>query len=197
MRKRFILLFSALLCFASAPLKADLVFFIEQIGGPTPIVVGNSAEFGLFLGSTTSGAANTAEEQPLGVDVRATLDTGDGTAGLWSSGTNLQGGAGFDNDSFPTNSAFYVAFWGSPALTFPESDTRHQIASLILNTTGATAGNYTISLSELAALSAAFTEIPSINGGPGTYTLVPIPEPTTVSILALSMMGIMIQRRRR
>ena len=52
----------AMLFLASASVRADLIFLMEQIGGPTPIVVGNTAEFGLFLGSSTFGDDNTPAE---------------------------------------------------------------------------------------------------------------------------------------
>jgi hypothetical protein len=192
-----VLLFCATVLMMAAPsaAKGDLIFLVEQLGGSSPILVGNEAQFGIFLASTTFGATNTTQEQPLGVDVRVTLDTGNGSAGLWSAGANLQGGAGFDPEGFPTNSALYAAFWGNPPLTFPNADTRHQIATLTLNTAGAVAGTYSISLSELSALSAAFTEITSINGGPLQYSIF-IPEPSSAALLGLAVTGVLMRRRR-
>jgi len=196
MRKMLLLIAAVTMLAVPSTSKGDLIFLVEQLGGPTPIFVGNNAQFGIFLASTTSGASNTSQEQPLGVDVRVTLDTGDGSAGLWTAGVNLQaGGDGFDQDLFPTNSAFYVAFWGNPPLTFPDPGTRHQIATLTLSTAGATPGNYSISMSEFSALSAAFTEITPVDGGIVNYTIF-VPEPSSATLLGLAVVGLVIRRRR-
>lgn len=195
MKRTILSLFCGML-FLANPLKADIIYTVEQLGGSEPIGLNTTAEFGIFLSSTTSGAANDATEQPLGVDVRVTLDAGGGVSGLFTGGTNLQGGAGFgDGSQFPGDSAFYVAFWGFPPLTFPDPDTRHQIATLVLDTTGATPGDYTMSMSDLAALSAAFTEIISVNGGPASFSIVP--EPTSLLVFGGLGIGLMVRRNRR
>jgi intein/homing endonuclease len=161
---------------------------LEPLSEGAAYQIGAQVEFGLFLASTSWGEDNTIEYRPVGIDLRSTLSSNDGSAGIFLSGTNNIPGSTSGNgfSPLPDYSVLYANFWGGtrtpPGLFFEEPETKYLVATLILDTTGASPGEHFISLSNFAALSQNFTALPGINGGPTFYTLSdisPLEEPST------------------
>lgn len=189
-----------LFALVSAPVtQAGLVYSVEQIGGPAPILIGSTAEFGIFLRTDLPGGnAGVPSEQPAGMDLFIGLNTADGTGGRFTSGSlriPVQSG-GFDQGDFDSGGTLVIFGATFSPLVFPNNNTPVEIARLTMQTTSGIVGTYTMNLTDFLALNANNAAIPGTALGVPTYTLV-VPEPSSLALLVCVAVGCVGLRRRR
>ena len=181
--------------------SAAIVFTLTQNAAtPGPITLGTTAVFDVHISSNTGTINNLAgidfvidaNDQPL-------LLGNSVTAGRFVSGTSdfFPLAAGSFAFAFPTSTQQFAAS-SANALTLTGTPTK--VASLTLNTTGATPGNYLMGLTNLGATDPQFGNIGVV--GPAArlqYSIVSaIPEPSSlVLVLAAGAIGRAFLLRRR
>lgn len=198
MKSIFLYLSALTFLFTGSVAQASLVYSVEQIGGPVPIVIGNNVEFGLFLRwDVVGGNAALPAQQPAGLDMVIGLNTRDGSAGIFASGITTLASAteGFSLGDFPGYEPFFATSFTTP-LVFNDNVTRVEIGRLTMSTTGATAGTYEMTLSEFFAPNSDDVGILATAAGVPTYTLV-VPEPSSLALLGCVAVGCAGLRRRR
>jgi hypothetical protein len=181
--------------------KADLVLRVAQTAPAGDIEIGlpNAATFSVFLSSTV------ANQSFLGLDFTINLSSNTGAGGLMVAGTNelllaSSNPAGFFAGSFDAPGSFSANFstilLGSAITLQP---TESLLATVTLSSVGATAGDYTVSLSGLDAVDGGFNQL-AFSGSstlPNSYTITAVPEPSSMLLTAIAGVGFMIRRRRR
>ena len=129
------------------------------------------------------------------VDFNVLAGAGDGTGGTFVAPTNtvILGNGPVDYTSTP-GQAFGTNVQATN-ITIPQAGVL--ISNLFLNTTGVAAGNYTLSLSDLAANDA-------VSGGVGVFgstvnyqILSAVPEPTSILTASTLALGAVFYRKRR
>jgi hypothetical protein len=170
--------------------KADLVFSIAQNtpanGGALAQGVSNAGIFDIFIRSTVEN------QSFFGCDFTLTLDRLDGRGGLFSSGVNIlmpnsSNPGGFIQGTFsngPQGQVLYSTIANQP-LTLGTNDTL--LAQVVMTTVGAEVGNYSMSLSELAAIDNGFNSISSTASGPLAYSITAVPEPGSMLLAAVGV----------
>lgn len=179
--------------------KADLVLRVAQTSPAGDIVVGssNAATFSVFLSSTV------ANQSFLGLDFTLSLSSNTGAGGLMVAGTNdllplSSNPAGFFSGSFDAPGSFTANFSTIALSALTLQTTESLLATVTLSSVGATAGDYTISLSQLDAVDGVFNQLAF--SGTSTlsdaYTITAVPEPSSMLLTAIVGAGFMIRRRR-
>lgn len=171
--------------------RADIAFNIVKVT-PGAIEVGQSAVFNINV-FTFPGAST----QVAGIDFRINANdptfTGTTTAGRFTAGTsNLFGGVGF-LQAFPST---FQVFSRNNGANITLGNTPTLLATVTLSAAGATPGNYTLGLSNLAAVDAGFNAIPTIPASLA-YSIVPataVPEPSSL-LLVVGAVGLVGARR--
>ena len=164
--------------------QSSVIFSVQQAsaGG---IVTGSNAVFNVSVSSNAGTISNFA-----GVDF--VIDAADPAlagnrvqAGQFVAGTSnfFPAAAGSFQLPFNPKSSFQVFSANNGAgLTLTAAPTL--LATLTLNTAGATAGSYVMGLSQLAAVDPGFNSLGVVGPAvPLTYTIVAVPEPSTVLLL--------------
>lgn len=180
--------------------KADLVFSIVQ-STPTnnaPLVQGesNAGVFDILIRSTV------ANQSFLGCDFTLTLNRLDGKGGLFASGINVlmpssSNPEGFIRGTFdngPLGRVIYSTIANQP-LTLGSSDT--VLARVVMTTVGADVGNYSMNLSDLAAIDNGFNGISSTSSGSLPYAITAVPEPSSMLLAAIGVGGVAWRSRRK
>lgn len=202
MRRVVMLLAVATMFLVNTKAQADLIYSVEQIGGSSPIALGSTAQFGIFLRTDLPGgnAGNTAQ-QPAGMDLFLELADSNGAAGRFTAGSlSIAGGTGgFDQADFDAGGTFIIFGSQFPAIVFPDNNTPVEIARLTLDTTGATAGTYNIALTDFFAVASNFSQINGSALGVPSYTISPtsVPEPSSMALVGCCAFGGYVIRRRR
>ena len=153
--------------------QAAIVFTLspanQSAAAGTPLV------FNLFVRS------DTVETTIDALDVNVVAGAGDGTGGVFSSGTTLLLGSDpFDVLSTP-GQAFSTNFqFGGTLIGL--TDTLYGV--LTLDTTGVAAGNYNITLDSLAANDPITAAVPTV-GINASYSITAVPEPTSMALVGL------------
>ena len=180
--------------------KGDLVFSIAQStpSSSSPLLQGesNAGVFDIFVRSTV------ANQSFLGCDFTLTLSRLDGTGGLFASGINVlmpdssnpQGFIRGTFDNGPRAEVLYSTI-ANQTLTLGTSDSL--LARVVMSTVGATVGNYSMSLSELAAIDNGFNSINSSSSGTLSYSITAVPEPTSMLLAAIGVGGVAWKSRKR
>jgi hypothetical protein len=180
--------------------KADLVLRVAQTApaGNIDLGLSNAATFSVFLSSTV------ANQSFLGLDFTISLSSNTGAGGLMVAGTNdllplSSNPAGFFAGSFTAPGSFTANFStvANNALTL--QTTESLLATVTLSSVGATAGDYTVSLSQLDAIDGGFNQLAF--SGTSTlsdaYSITAVPEPSSMLLTAIVGAGFMVRRRRR
>lgn len=180
--------------------EADLVFSIVQ-STPTnnaPLVQGesNAGVFDILIRSTVTN------QSFLGADFTLTLNRLDGKGGLFASGINVlmpnsSNPEGFIRGTFdngPLGQVLYSTIANQP-LTLGSSDT--VLARVVMTTVGADVGNYSMSLSELAAIDNGFNGISSTSSGSLPYSITAVPEPSSMLLAAIGVGSVAWRSRRK
>lgn len=185
---------------SSKDCKADLVFSIVQ-SNPTnnaPLVQGesNAGVFDILIRSTV------ANQSFLGADFTLTLNRLDGKGGLFASGINVLmpdsgNPAGFIRGTFDNGPLGQVRYStiANQVLTLGSSDT--VLARVVMTTVGADVGNYSMSLSELAAIDNGFNGISSTSSGSLPYSITAVPEPSSMLLAAIGVGSVAWRSRRK
>ena len=202
MKKVLMLLAVATMFLVNTKAQADLIYSVEQIGGPNPITVGSTAQFGIFLRTDLpAGNAGTPAQQPAGMDLFLELADPNGAAGRFTAGalTIAGGTGGFDQADFNAGGTFIIFGSQFPAIVFPNNTTAVEIARLTLDTTGATVGTYNIALTDFFAVASNFSQINGTALSVPSYTISPtaIPEPSSMALVGCCAFGGYVIRRRR
>lgn len=183
-----------MICAISTSADAAISFSVQQVGGSTPIQLGSSAVFNIFIAPDTGTISNLA-----GIDVRVGADdptqiVGDiTTGGRFISATSdlFPVGSGGWPNIFPTSAAVFGANRSATGSAVAAFSTPILLGTLTLGTTGATLGNHVLTLGRsdgtgLTALdlgnnSLGVTSQPvSLN-----YSIVAVPEPSSLALLGL------------
>lgn len=185
--------FAIVLCaLATAlPVRAAVIFGLQQTV-PGPITVGSSAEFKVTVYSD-SGTVNNLAGIDFVIDANDPVFTGTATAGgRFVSGTNVMfapnGGFAL---AFPSSFQVYGANAGS-GLTV--TGTPATVATLMLDTAGATPGSYSMKLSSQLAVDPLFNALPITGALPLNYSIADVPEPAALSLIMCT--GLLIRRKR-
>lgn len=158
---------------ASQVSQAAIVFTLSPAS--QSVVVGTPLVFNLFVSS------NTITQQIDALDVNVLAGIGDGTQGVFTSGTTtLLGSVPFDvlttpGQAFSTN----FASGGTPIGATPIL-----YSVLTLDTTGVALGTYSITLDSLNANDSALGGIVTV-GSSVSYTITAVPEPTSIALIGL------------
>ena len=180
--------------------EADLVFSIVQSTpmNNAPLVQGesNAGVFDILIRSTVTN------QSFLGADFTLTLNRLDGKGGLFASGINVlmpnsSNPEGFIRGTFdngPLGQVLYSTIANQP-LTLGSSDT--VLARVVMTTLGAEIGNYSMSLSELAAIDNGFNGISSTSSGSLPYSITAVPEPSSMLITAIGVGSVAWRSRRK
>lgn len=196
----FAVCFLALLGMMNTSQGAVVLSAVQAV--PGDITVGNTAVFNLFISET--GTAFALE----GIDVSVSVESA--AAGDLTSGTivnNLGSGANtgvytggwFGNTFDPLNDAsapanFSSAFSGS---TFSLNATPELFATVTLDTTGATAGTYLLTLDNILVANFGAGVFPA--AVTVSYTIQAVPEPTSIALVSLigGAAGVRFWRKKR
>lgn len=155
------------------------------------IAQGSTAQFSLnLISSVLSG------EQVDAVDFNAIAGAGDGTGGVFVAPTGVTGLLGTSPMDLSGPGQAFGSNFLSGGILVP-SGSGVTFANYFLDTTGVAAGNYTISLSDLAANSPSVAALP-VFGSVISYEIVAaVPEPTSILTAAsLGLAGVFYRRRR-
>jgi hypothetical protein len=180
--------------------KADLVFSIVQSAPANNASLAqgesNAGTFDILIRSTVEN------QSFLGADFTLTLSRLDGRGGLFASGVNVlmpnsSNPEGFIRGTFdngPLGQVLYSTIANQP-LTLGSSDT--VLARVVMTTLGAEIGNYSMSLSELAAIDNGFNGISSTSSGSLPYSITAVPEPSSMLLTAIGVGSVAWRSRRK
>jgi hypothetical protein len=215
-----------LLCFAmvvaglSSAANASITFTLTQVGGSSPIVLGSSANFEIyisspvFIGDSGSNFPGPGGGPFSGYTVNLGTFTQDGTRALGTAGNFSSGTFSYDirpRPAFPeynilpdapqtwdvttTRGVAFSTAVGAGAILHANTPTL--FGTLVLNTTGAQEGLYRMQFTELSVLGFSNFSLGTVNGGPINFEITAVPEPTSIATslgLALAF-GIYWRRR--
>lgn len=194
---RLVLSLIMTLCLAQFA-SASIVFsLIQDPSTPGPITLGSSAVFTVQISSDSGTINNLA-----GIDFVIEADDPGFTGSAIAGGQFVSG----TNDLFNPNGGFALAFpssfqvFGANAgagLTITAAPTT--VAKLTLSTAGATAGNYTMNLSNLLAVDPLFGPI-DVSAASATtlaYSIITaVPEPSSLALVGLAITLTCTRRRK-
>ena len=178
------------MCAISSSAHAAITFTVLKAGGNTPIQLGSTVAFSIFIAPDTGTISNLA-----GVDVRASADD---PALL---GTITTGGRFISatSDLFPANANGWAATFPGSVAAFGANNTingapisafnaQRLLGTVTLSTVGAVLGNHELRLSGLLVvdLAGSSTSI-GVTSQPVNlnYSIVAVPEPSSFALLGL------------
>ncbi|MFZ4733738.1 MAG: PEP-CTERM sorting domain-containing protein [Planctomycetia bacterium] len=175
---------------------AGIIFRVTQTSPVGTITLPQPATFAVTLESDSGSQVIT------GVDFTVKPGGTAGQGGIITGGTNLlfaQGGF-FGSDFPPQGTGLSVDYSTFSFTGATLTSTPTQIATFTLATSGTAvvAGTYSMALSGLVVLDQAFGEISPVSAVPATYTVAPVPEPSTLVMAGLACgVGLFKLRRGR
>ena len=188
-----------LLSMCSGRANADILFSLSPAS--STITLGGKTDFNVFISSTTDVTVG-------GYALNVVADPFNRSAGSFSSGTfSFFVGAPVQVWELTTpGEAFSTADTGSPGGTNVGSPLSANIARLLgtltLDTAGATTGNYSMILDSLSASDVNGNFISggtngASYGGPVSFQITAVPEPTSFALAGLAVGAIWLRRRFR
>ncbi len=176
------------------PGYSAIVLSVAQLN-PGPITVGNTVDFTVSIRSN-SGNINTLAMLGFTVSVGAGGGRFVSGTGLYTPGSHTFNGPP-PSGALPSNVVGYLYSAGSGQ---PVSGTiSTAIASFRLDTTNATIGNYSLSLTAADAADIGFSSLGAVTPAPFNYSIAAVPEPSTMLLVpvGVAILGRRLLKRRK
>ncbi len=184
--------FAVVCCLAKCGSAAIVLSVAQSV--PGPITVGNAVDFTV---SIRSNSGNISDLALLGF----TVSVGSG-GGRFVSGTGIQvpGSHAFfgppPTNTLPSNLVGY-SYSASPGVSVSGSSFT-EFVRFRLDTTNATIGDYSVTISAADAADSGFSSLGAVTPSPFNYSIVAVPEPSSLLLLfgSIGFVGRQVLKRR-